>query len=107
MVGGWPKEVAEGRKGLKKFLVLVRSTVHLRSSFLKLLLLLRRRLLSLPFLEERDTGSFVVDRPVRAVVHVGVIEIRKFRFEGLLDIDLLADVPEVQLGVLHYRGRGR
>jgi len=75
-------------KGLKQFLVIVRSTVHLRSPIQKsllllLLLFLLLLLLLLLLLKERDTGSFIVNRPVRLVVHVRVIEIREFRLEGL------------------------
>lgn len=73
-------EITKTENKLKKIFVFVCDTIHLRPSSLKLLLLLLCLLL---FLEERDAGSFVVDRPIGAVVHVRVVEIRKFRLEGL------------------------
>lgn len=73
-------EITKTKNKLKKIFVFVCDTIHLRPSSLKLLLLLLCLLL---FLEERDAGSFVVDRPIGAVVHVRVVEIRKFRLEGL------------------------
>ncbi|KAL0102951.1 hypothetical protein PUN28_018334 [Cardiocondyla obscurior] len=82
----------ERERGLKQFLVIVRNTVHLRpplekslllSLLLLLLLLLLLVLLLLLFLKERNTGGFIVNRPVRLVVHVRIIEIREFRLERL------------------------
>lgn len=71
-------------KRLKQFLVIVRSTVHLRSSIQKTLLLLSLLLLLLLLLlKERNTGGFIVYRPVWSVIHVRIIEIREFRLEGL------------------------
>lgn len=70
-------------KGLKQFLVIVRSTVHLRPSIQKSLLSPLLLLLLLLLLQKRDTSGFIVNRPIRFVVHVRVIEIREFRLEGL------------------------
>ena len=61
---------------LQKFLVVVRNTVHLGPSFQQLLLLF-------PILQQSYAGSFIVYRPIRSVVDVCVIQVRKFRLERL------------------------